>query len=314
MPTAERRKQPRPVSTEDDLARFHASVAGGNQSSTTTYRPETRTNTGSSNLGKEEPQPNKPDQDSEAAKQEMPSPSTICQTHKVADSDSPDVPPLAPLLWKVDGSDCEKLSIFLIASAIGLANGINLMGRKFNCRPKVVTFASEAISARSQTEIADRLHPTSDPELEEEPEGLRLVMLSREQLPNEFLLDPANTIQEQIPKTTEVLLVDTKRGDKSSDISVMEDFAAMAKRELPRLKLVVLVSRKKVSTCRSRFPSADGRSRFLKLQYLNKLGSLHYRLSIESAGDSASAKPVQFELIGKKDRHSQRWNWSRTKL
>ena len=92
----------------------------------------------------------------------------------------------------------------------------------------MVTFASEAISARSQTEIADRLHPTSDPELEEEPEGLRLVMLSREQLPNEFLLDPANTIQEQIPKTTEVLLVDTKRGDKSSDISVMEDFAAMA--------------------------------------------------------------------------------------
>lgn len=47
MPTAERRKQPRPVSTEDDLARFHASVAGGNHFPTTTRRPRTRANTGS---------------------------------------------------------------------------------------------------------------------------------------------------------------------------------------------------------------------------------------------------------------------------
>lgn len=268
-----------------------------------------------SNPDKSAPQPSNANHGSELASQEMTPSSTISQSDNAADSESPDGSPPPPPLWVVDGSDCEKLSVIAIATAIGLANGTNLLGREFHCLPRTVTFASEVISARRQTELLDRLHPTSEPDEESDYPGL--VLLPRERLNGALLLDPLNVIRNQLPETTEVLIVDTKRGNKSPDavdITMIENFASIAKRQLPRLKLVVLIARARISTCRSQTSSASERSRFLTLRCLNEVGALRYRLSIVAVRDSAGARPVQFELTCEKDRQSQRWNWSRTRL
>lgn len=270
-----------------------------------------------SNLGKEEPQPSDAKHGSDMPSQGMNPSSNICQSDKTADSEPKDVPPPLPPLWIVDGSGCERLSVISIATAVGLANGESLLGRKFNCRPRVVAFASEVISTRRQTELLDRLHPTREPGLEEETEYPGLAMLPRERLHGSLLFDPLSSIRNQFPETTEVLIVDTKGAGKSSDtidITMVENFASIVQRRLPRLKLIVLISRAKVSACRSQTSSVSEQRRFLTLQCLNEVGALRYRLSIDAAGDSARAMPQQFELTCEKDRQSHSWNWSRTRL
>ena len=268
-------------------------------------------------VGEEEVQPSEVSHGSKLASHETTPICTGGEFDKVENAAPPAVSRSLPHLWVVEGFGCAKLSVISLATAIELARGKNLLGRKFNCQPKTVTFASDTISTRRLKELLDRLHPTTKTKLEEDTELPGLVLLPRERLHGSLLLDPSNSTRDQFPETTEILIVDTKNGDKSSeaiDLKMFENFVLIVQRQLPRLKLVVIISRVKIATCRSNTFAASVRSRYLTLQCLNEIGALRYRLSIDAVEHSAGAKPAQFELICQKDCQSQHWNWSRTRL